>query len=219
MKLTREELIAAGLTEAQADAVLTAHKEVLNGDYVPKHRFDEVNIELKNSKASLIERDTQIKELQKFEGTATELSTKVTELEKLNKEKDTQYSQQVAAERKRNAVKFQLLADDGGKPHDTDMVLGLFNLENIVMDEAGKITAGYKEQSDSIRKERSFLFEAKTPPTDPVASGGGGWKPVGTPPANPASGGGNGDTATSFGQSLAAAKLGMLGKPVAGATN
>ena len=40
--MTKEQLLEMGLTEEQADKVLSAHKEELKG-YIPKARFDEIN--------------------------------------------------------------------------------------------------------------------------------------------------------------------------------
>lgn len=232
MELTKESLIAAGYTAAQADAIMAAHQAALTNNYVPIHRFNEVNTELKNTKTALTERDTQITQLKKFEGTAAELQAKVTQLETDNKGKDEQYKKEIAAERKRNAVKFSLLEDADGKPHDVDMVMGLFNLEQITIDDAtGKISTGFKEQRDNIRKEKAFLFETK-------ADGGAGnnnqnnqnsgnnqnqntgWKPKGNPPASGSdNNAGAGTEAVSYGKSLAAIKLGMMGKAPAANNN
>lgn len=217
MELTKEALLAAGYTEAQATEILAAHTKAIENSYVPIHRFNEVNTELKNTKTSLTERDTQITALKKFEGTAAELKTKVDELETANKEKDTQHKQELATERKRNAIRLSLLEDADGKPHDVDMVMGLFNLEQVTIDETtGKISSGFKEQRDSLHKDKTFLFETKA---DPNKNPGGdpnknpGWKPVGkTPPDGSDGAGGGGDESVNYGKSLAQVKLGMLGK-------
>ena len=204
--MNKEQLLAAGFTEDQATSILGMYKKALDGQFVPKHRFDEVNTELKTVKEQLTERDTQIESLKKFEGDSKALTEKIKELETANKQKDTEYKASLALEKKKNAVRLALLEDEEGKPHDADMVMGLFDLEKIVCDETtGKITSGYKEQNENIRKSKSFLFEAKADPTKPT-----GWKPAGQKPKD---GDGNGsvDTSESYGKSLAAIKLGMMG--------
>ena len=215
MEMTKEALLAAGYTEAQATAILEAHTKAIENSYVPIHRFNEVNTELKTTKASLTDRDKQIEGLKKFEGTATELQTKVKELEEANKTADAQHKQALATERKKNAIKLSLLEDADGKPHDVDMVMGLFNLEQVTIDEAsGKISSGFKEQRDTLHKDKSFLFEAKADPNAKPGANGkpAGWKPVGTPPPDGSDGGAGGaDEAASYGKSLAAIKLGMMG--------
>ena len=216
--MTKEQLLAAGFTEEQATNILKLHKEAIDGNYVAKHRFDEVNGELKTTKEQVIERDKQITELKKFEGDSKALQEKITALETDNATKDKEYKANLALERKKNAIKLALLEDENGKPHDADMVMGLFNLEQVVIDEAtGKISSGFKEQNDAIRKEKAFLF---SPKEDANKGGDGkpaGWKPAGTPPADGDKGGGGADPSISFGKSLAQIKLGMMGIKPAGA--
>ena len=217
-KMTKEQLLAAGFTEEQATNILKLHKEAIDGNYVAKHRFDEVNGELKTSKEQVTERDKQITDLKKFEGDTKALQEEITTLESDNATKDKEYKANLALERKKNAIKLALLEDENGKPHDADMVMGLFNLEQVVIDEStGKISSGYKEQNDSIRKEKTFLFSAKE---DGGKGGEGkpaGWKPAGTPPADGDKGGAGSDPSISYGKSLAQIKLGMMGIKPAGA--
>lgn len=208
--MTKEQLIALGIPEAQVAEILKLHKEAIDGSFVPKHRFDEVNAELKTAKSQVSERDTQIAELKKFEGDNTALKTKIAELESENSMKASEYQKNLAAERKKNAVRLALLQDEAGKPHDADMVMGLFDLDHILVDEAGKITAGYKEQSENLRKEKSFLFETKTEPNKTP-----GINVRGTEPKDGDKGPGP-DTSESYGKSLAAIKLGMMGITPAG---
>jgi hypothetical protein len=216
--MTKEQLLAAGFTEEQATNILKLHKEAIDGNYVAKHRFDEVNRELKTTKEQVIERDKQITELKKFEGDSKALQEKITELEAANAAKDEEYKANLALERKKNAIKLALLEDENGKPYDVDMVMGLFNLEQIVIDEAtGKISSGFKEQNDAIRKEKAFLFSPKEDANKGGDSKPAGWKPTGTPPADGDKGGGGADPSISFGKSLAQIKLGMMGIKPAGA--
>jgi hypothetical protein len=56
MKMNKEKLKEFGLTEEQADKVMGA----LDGAFVPKSRFDEVNTEKNQLKASVTERDAQL---------------------------------------------------------------------------------------------------------------------------------------------------------------
>lgn len=204
--MNKEQLLAAGFSEAQVATILEHYKKALDGQFVPKHRFDEVNTQLKAVKEQLADRDTQIEGLKKFEGDSQQLTAKIKELEEANKQKDTEYNAKLALERKRNLVRAALLEDPEGKPHDADMVMGLFNLEKVVVDEAvGKITSGYTEQSQSIRKEKAFLFEGKPSPQSPQ-----GWKPKGAEPKD-GDGGTAPNTSEAYGKSLAAVKLGMMG--------
>lgn len=209
--MKKEQLIAAGLSEEHAASVLKLYKDTIDGKFIPKHRFDEVNDELKTAREQLAERDTQIGELKKFEGDSKALSDKIKELEDANKQKDADHKAALALERKKNALRLALLEDEDGKPHDADMVMSLFNLDNVVFDEAtGKITSGYKEQRQTIRKEKTFLFEEK-----PEPGKNPGWRARGSDPKD-GEGGAGPDTSEAYGKSLAAIKLGMMGIKPAG---
>lgn len=203
--MNKEQLLEAGLTEAQANEVLKLHKQSIDGQFVPKHRFDEVNNELKTTREQLADRDKQIDGLKKFQGDSEQLAERIKELEKANADKDSQHKEVLLAERKRNAVKLELMGDDSGKPHDVDMVMGLFDLDKVVFDEAtGKITDGYTDQLAAIRQDKAFLFSSKPAGTPQ------GWKPKGSKPQD-----GDGvppvETSELYGSSLAQTKLAMMG--------
>lgn len=204
--MNKEELVALGLTEEQADKALKLHKEAIDGNFVAKHRFDEVNGELKTVKEQVTERDTQIASLKKFQGDTQALSDKIKDLETQNQKKDSDYQATLASERKRNAIRLALLEDETAKPHDPEMVMGLFNLESIKVDEAGKITEGFKEQRETLKKEKAFLFNTKTQ-QNPTGITFQGKTPLDGDGGNP----GAVDPAVSMGKSLAQVKLGMMG--------
>lgn len=215
--MTKEQLLAAGFTDAQVENILKLHKEAIDGNYVAKHRFDEVNSEAKTAKEQLSERDKQIAELKKFEGDAKELKEKITMLEAANAERDTTYKTQLALERKKNAVRIALLEDESGKPHDVEMVMGLFDLEKISVDDNGKITAGYADQHETIRKDKAFLFSEVQKNTN---KGGTGWKASGVEPKDSDKGAKTEtDAFVGYGKSLAQVKLGMMGVKPAGTNN
>lgn len=213
--MNKEQLVALGIEESKVDGILKLYKESLDGQFVPKHRFDEANSEVKTIKEQIAERDKQIADLKKFEGDAQALGEKIKTLETENANKSKQYETALAQEKKRNTVKLALLADEVDKPHDVDMVLSLLNLDNVKIDESGKITEGFKEQKETLKKEKGFLFDAKPNNPNPPS----GFKFKGTPPADGDNGGQPADAAVSFGKSLAAQKLGMLGVNLDGKEN
>lgn len=214
--MNKEELIAMGLSAEVADKVLASHRQAVDGNYIPRHRFDEVNTDAKSLRDQIKERDKQIADLKKFEGTNVELSDKIKVLEEANKNATTEYQSKLATERKRNAIKMELLQDADGKPHDADMVMGLFNLDQVLVEEAtGKITGGFKEQRDNLRKEKAFLFNQTTNPAAPKPNG---FTPVGKPPVDGDGSGAASDPSISFGKGLAAVKLGMMGVAPTGTT-
>ena len=159
--MTKEKLLAMGFTEEQCKNILALHKETLDGQYVAKARLDETAEELKNVKAASADKDKQIKELGAFKGTADELTAKVAELEKANKQQETGHKAALAKVRKENAIKQVLLTD----AQDPDMVLGLLDVDKIEVGDDGKIKSGFKEQFDNVKKEKPFLFKEVKPQT------------------------------------------------------
>ena len=195
VEMTLESLVASGLSQEQANDILAAHKAALAGNYVPKARFDEVSTSLK-------ERDTQIAGLKKFEGTAQELQTKVTELEAANKQKDAEMQKALAAERKRNAMMRQL----DGKVHDVDLVLGQIDVEKVSCGDDGTLT-GFEDQIKGLKEKKGFLFVAETQNPQQQNSTQSGYRVVGKTPPEGADPTQSTDPAAEYGKQLAESKL------------
>ena len=85
--MTKEKLLEWGLTEEQATKVM----EGLNGSFVTKARFNEVNTELTTAKNTIKERDTQLETLKKASGDTKALQDQITQLQADNKKKDTDF--------------------------------------------------------------------------------------------------------------------------------
>ena len=71
--MKKEDLIAMGLTEEQAKKVMDS----LDGNFVTKARFNEVNEENKTLKQSVADRDKQLEDLKKSSGDNAELKKQV----------------------------------------------------------------------------------------------------------------------------------------------
>lgn len=102
--MTKEKLMEWGLTEEQANKVM----EGLNGFFVTKARFNEVNEENKTLKAQVSERDGQIETLKKSAGDNTELQNQITALQEANKQKDKDHANEIKALKISNAVDVAL---------------------------------------------------------------------------------------------------------------
>lgn len=98
--MTKEKLMEMGLTEEQANKVM----ESLNGSFVTKARFNEVNAELKAAKDTIKERDTQLETLQKSTGNVEALRKQITDLQAANTEKDQTHAAELKALKISNAV-------------------------------------------------------------------------------------------------------------------
>ena len=199
--MDKKKLLEMGLTEEQATSVLKSLKE----NYVEKAKFDEKALEITNLNEQVKQRDEQINSLKKFEGDNEELKTKLKEMETTNKTKADEYTKTLQLERKKSAVRFALLDDEAGKPFDVGMVAGMFNLDNINLNEDGSIANGFKEQNETLRKDKAFLFNTNQ------GKDGKGTKRVGDTPPDGQNKPPVTDTPESYGARLAQQKLSMMG--------
>lgn len=156
--MTKEKLLEWGLTEEQASKVM----EGLNGSFVTKARFNEINTELKKVNDTIKERDTQLETLQKSTGDVNALKKQITDLQADNASQKKTHDAEMTALKVANAVDVALttakaknniavkalLADFIGKAEITEdgTVKGL-------EDEVKKLVEG---------KETAFLFEKPT---------------------------------------------------------
>jgi small-conductance mechanosensitive channel len=142
MPIKKEDLEKLKLTPEQVEQVLGLSKA------------DE--LELKQAKDAVAERDSQIGKLKGLEGDATKFKEQVELLQRANKEAAEKHKAELTTERKRFAVKQHLLAGKR-KPHDVDLTLSQFDLEQISLADNGHVL-GVKEQADKLTADKPFLF-------------------------------------------------------------
>lgn len=102
--MTKEKLMEWGLTEEQATKVM----EGLNGSFVTKARFNEVNTELTKAKATITERDSQLETLKQASGDTKALQDQITQLQADNAKKDKDHAAELKALKIANAVDLAL---------------------------------------------------------------------------------------------------------------
>ncbi|TKI66629.1 chemotaxis protein [Lysinibacillus mangiferihumi] len=179
--MKKEDLIAMGLSEEQAEAVVGKY-----GTMIPKERFDEVNKAKKTLEEQVKTHETQLKDLQDKAKGNDDLQKTITDLQLANETAKTEYEQQLKNERMNAALKLSLHS----KVHDVDLVAGLIDKTTIELSEDGKVTKGLEEQLKTLQESKSFLFvPEKQPPTFK------GW--------NPAGGADNGAGASDIGSNFA----------------
>lgn len=145
--MTKEQLIALGLTEEQANKVIEGY-----GTTIPKSRFDELNNTKKQLELDIASRDTQLEELKKVD--AAGLQTKITELQQENMDAKTKYEKDLKESQLSSAIKLALV----GKVHDSDIATSLIDKSLIELDTDGKVTKGLDEQLTTLRESKPFLF-------------------------------------------------------------
>lgn len=120
--MTKESLMAMGLTEEQATKVM----EGLNGSFVTKTRFNEVNEELKTAKATITERDGQLNALKTSGADAAALQAQITQLQADNAAKDQEHAAEIKKIKIENAVEKALTDAKAINPATVKPLLAAF---------------------------------------------------------------------------------------------
>lgn len=160
--MTKEILMKMGLTEEQATKVLEAHTTAINGKYIPKERFDEVNTKKQQLETSVSERDKQLEDLKKSTGDVEALKTQIQTLQNDNKTKEEAYKVELSNLKKNNALDLALT---GAKVKNNKAIKALLDGEKIKLKDDGTLE-GLSEQLEAIKKSDAYLFEetqTKTP--------------------------------------------------------
>ena len=145
--MKKEDLIAMGLTEEQAKKVM----ESLDGNFVTKARFNEVNEELKTAKKSISDRDKQLEDLKKSSGDNADLKKQIEDLQKQNADQKKAHDAEIAALKLDNALETALTAA-GAK--NTKAVRALLDMTKVKLGEDGKAT-GVDEQLTALQKGKN----------------------------------------------------------------
>lgn len=151
--MKKEDLIGWGLTEEQAKKVMDA----LDGDFVTKARFNEVNEENKTLKQSVSDRDKQLDTLKKSSGDNADLKKQIEDLQKQNAEQQKAHAAELAQLKLDNAVDAALTAA-GAK--NAKAVKALLDMSKVTLGEDGKLS-GWDDQITAVKKSDSYLFSVE----------------------------------------------------------
>lgn len=175
--MKKEELIALGLTEAQADKVVSSWNDSIKNGFVPLDRFNEVNTAKKKLEGDLEERDKQLDDLSKSTGDIEELKNQITTLQGENKAAKEAHEKELKELKVSNALE-KALTD--AKAKNSKAVQALLELgDDVELDEDGTIK-GLDEKIKALKESDAYLFneEKQTTKID-------GAKPTKTNPSNP----------------------------------
>ena len=151
--MNKEDLIAMGLTEEQAKKVMDS----LDGNYVTKTRFNEVNEENKTLKKSVSDRDKQLEDLKKSSGDNEELKKQIETLQQENANQKKARDAEMTQLRLDNAIDAALTAA-GAK--NIKAVRALIDTSKVKVGEDGKLT-GFDDLLSAVQKSDSYLFTEK----------------------------------------------------------
>ena len=144
-------------------------RDVSEGKFVSKERFDQVNQQAKDYKKQVSERDKQITDLKDEFKDAKGLKEKVEQLEADNKKQKEDYEAQIKDINFNTALKSALAPY---KCKDTDYLMSKINKDLIKLNEDGSII-GLKEQVEPFKKDHEYLFEIEPKGTGSFFTGGG----------------------------------------------
>lgn len=151
--MNKEKLIEMGLTEEMATKVM---KE-LDGNFVPKSRFNEINTELKSAKDQVKERDEQLETLKKSAGDSEELKKQIETLQNDNKAKDEAHAAEIK-QLKVDAAVDKALAD--AKAKNPKAVKALLELGDVEIADDGTIKGlDAKIKALTEAEDSKFLFD------------------------------------------------------------
>ncbi|MEK4712249.1 phage scaffolding protein [Sporosarcina sp. FSL K6-5500] len=146
--MNKEQLIALGLTEEQADEVVAGI-----GTMIPKSRFDEVNAAKKQLDTDLAARDTQLEELKKTAGASEELKGQIATLQAANDTTKTEYEEKIQKQSYNYALERALTE---AKVKNPKAVKALLDIEAIKLD--GEKLLGLDEQLKTLSESDGYLF-------------------------------------------------------------
>lgn len=165
-----------GLNADQIKAVMAQNGKETNAlrdDY--DRKIASLNDQIDGYKSQVTDRDKQIKSLSTAAKDNEELRAKFAEVEKANKEKDKEWSNKLASQKKEFAIS-SALSKAGAL--ENKAVLPFIDTGKVSLDENGNLL-GFQEQVDAAKQNYGFLFkkdepaEPQKPATHVVVSGNG----------------------------------------------
>lgn len=143
-------------------------EDVSNGSFVPKKKFEEVELEAKTYKGQVKDRDKQLEDLKEEYKDVDGLKDKVETLEKTNKTQKETYEKQLDEIAFNNALEKALSSFN---VKDKKLIMALIDKEKLKPD--GENIIGLKEQIDPLKESHEYLFNKVINGTSSFNSGGG----------------------------------------------
>ena len=151
--MTKEELMALGLSEELAQKVIDKYTNM-----IPKHRFDEVNNTVKTLQEQIQQSETKLEELKKSAGSAEELKQKIEELQRQNTEEKAELQKKLEKQSFDFALERALSAAEAKNPR---AVKALLDTEKIKLD--GETLLGLDDQLKALKESDAYLFGEDDP--------------------------------------------------------
>ncbi|WP_313469814.1 phage scaffolding protein [Lysinibacillus sp.] len=146
--MNKEQLIALGLSEEQAQSVLEGF-----GQMVPKSRLDDKIQELKTAKDTITKYETDLEDLKPKAAGNEALLQQIQQLQDDNKTAKEQYESELAETRLNSAMKLWLT----NKVHDVDIAISQLDKSKVELDELGNVKSGLEDQMAALKESKPFL--------------------------------------------------------------
>ncbi|HZG12691.1 MAG TPA: phage scaffolding protein [Kurthia gibsonii] len=146
--MNKEQLVALGLSEEQADKVVEGF-----GKMIPKSRLDEKIAEVNDYKQQLADRDTQLADLQSKANGNEELQAQIQALQEQNEQVKTEYQQQLQ-QKEFDFALTEALRD--AKAKNPKAVKALLDTSTVKFVD-GKLI-GLDEQLTALKTSDDYLF-------------------------------------------------------------
>ena len=172
--MKKEELIAKGLSEEQAKAVLELYDTEIK-DYVPKIELDNANSEIAALKDTVKDRDRQLKQIKENAGDNEELKKQIEKLQNDNKTAADNYKAEIE-QLKINAAVDMALTKSGARTMKA--VKALLDMDSIKIDKDGSVT-GIDEQIKSLTEGEDTKYLFNTEPFKGASIGNSEGEPTG----------------------------------------
>jgi hypothetical protein len=145
-----KELLGDDLYKQLADKV-DVNKYIfgVKENYIPKHRFDEVNNSLKDYKEQVTQRDTQLDELSKQAKGDDELTKKLNDMTEAN----SKFEERLTLQQRDFEIDKAIIQSKAKNPK---ALKALLDMEKLKLDD-GKLS-GIEEQLKAIKDSDSYMF-------------------------------------------------------------
>ena len=150
--MKKEDLIALGLTEEQAEKVLNANSEQLK-DFVPYSRFKELIDDKNELKKQISERDKQLETLKNSTGDVEALKNTIKQLQNENKATKEQYEANISKIKLENAIDNAL---GNAKAKNSKAVRALLDMEKIKFENDN--LSGLNEQIEALKEAEDLIL-------------------------------------------------------------
>ena len=149
--MTKEDLIAQGLTEEQAKYVMAEHGKSVTTLKAQIDTLKQSETELKNQ---VTKHTADLKKLQKDNGDNEELKSQIKQLQKENADQETKYQESLVAIQRDSALNALLSETKAKNPK---AVAALLDNDTISFKDGQLI--GAREQLEALQKSDAYLFD------------------------------------------------------------